>query len=634
MGFASGALASHVVAPAWQFTQIPSDLSLEAAATIPVAFATAWYSLMERANVKAGDDVLIHGAAGGVGLAAIQIAKRAGARVIGTASNNARRAIAAAQGADLVYDSRGQRFVEGVRTAVGGVDVVLNSLDGDAMLASFKLLKPFGRFIELGKKDFLDNTHLGLRPFVRNITYTGVDLDELLSFDRQGAERVMRALVDLFESGDLQPLPHQICEAHEIGSAFRTMQASEHVGKIVIRPSRQAVPDITAADFSAREGAYLIVGGTSGLGFATAQWLARKGATTLLLVSRRGKIDEALEADCDALRRSGVTVLIEALDVRDRQAVAAMTARFSQEHGPLRGVVHAAVQLDDGLISRLEGGRLRAVLETKIDGALNLDAATADQDLDFFVVYSSATTVVGSPGQAAYVAANAFLEGFAKNRRAAGKPVLAIGWGAISDVGLIARDRKLGERLQRSTGVIGIRAAEALAHLGRLLALGNAVDPLQFYTMIAPGPAAAKLSLLRSPTYVSLGLWRDSGGAEDLNDLDAAISGKSRPQAHALVVKALRREAAQILRMAEDQIDPHRPLSESGFDSLMLLELVMGVERLTGLQLRMVGAGEHTLITFASDIIDEMMGPVGGAPTPEPAAPRLPGREALAHVEG
>ena len=634
MGFASGALASHVVAPAWQFTQIPSDLSLEAAATIPVAFATAWYSLMERANVKAGDDVLIHGAAGGVGLAAIQIAKRAGARVIGTASNNARRAIAAAQGADLVFDSRGQRFVEGVRTAVGGVDVVLNSLDGDAMLASFKLLKPFGRFIELGKKDFLDNTHLGLRPFVRNITYTGVDLDELLSFDRQGAERVMRALVDLFESGDLQPLPHQICEAHEIGSAFRTMQASEHVGKIVIRPSRQAVPDITAADFSAREGAYLIVGGTSGLGFATAQWLARKGATTLLLVSRRGKIDEALEADCDALRRSGVTVLIEALDVRDRQAVAALTARFAQDHGPLRGVVHAAVQLDDGLISSLEGGRLRAVLETKIDGALNLDAATADQDLDFFVVYSSATTVIGSPGQAAYVAANAFLEGFAKNRSAAGKPGLAIGWGAISDVGLIARDRKLGERLQRSTGVVGIRAAEALAHLGRLLALGNAVDPLQFYTMIAPGPAAAKLSLLRSPTYVSLGLWRDSGGAEDLNDLDAAISGKSRPQAHALVVKALRREAAQILRMAEDQIDPHRPLSESGFDSLMLLELVMGVERLTGLQLRMVGAGEHTLITFASDIIDEMMGPVGGAPTPEPAAPRLPGREALSHVEG
>jgi NADPH:quinone reductase-like Zn-dependent oxidoreductase len=614
MGFASGALASHVTAPAWQFTPMPASLSLEAAATIPVAFATAWHSLIERAHLRAGHDVLIHGAAGGVGLAAIQIARRAGARVIGTASNEARRRLALTQGADLVFDSRGQRFVESVRAAVGGVDVALNSLDGAAMLATFELMKPFGRFVELGKKDFLDNTHLGLRPFVRNITYMGVDLDELLSFDRKGAERIMGELVELFAAGQLRPLPHQICEAHEIGSAFRAMQASEHVGKIVIRPARYAVADSMAADFNARPGAYLIVGGLSGLGFATAQWLARKGATTLVLASRRGVIEEALKGELETLRASGVTVLTEALDVRDGQAVKALTLRLARDHGPLRGVIHAAVQLDDGLIAGLEGPRLRTVLETKIDGALNLDAATADQDLDFFVLYSSATTVIGSPGQAAYVAANAYLEGFARRRRQSGRPGLAIGWGAISDVGLIARDRKLGERLQRSTGVIGVRAAEALAHLGRLLALGDAVDPLQFYTMISPGPAAAKLALLKSPAYAALGLWRDGGEAESLDDLDSAIRGKSRAQAHAIILKALRREAAQILRMAEDQIDPHRPLSESGFDSLMLLELVISVERLTGLQLRVVGGGERTLASFATDIVSEMMGSADGGP--------------------
>ena len=621
MGFASGAFASHVVAPAWQFVPIPSGVSLEAAATIPVAFATAWYSLVERAQVREGDDVLIHGAAGGVGLAAIQIAKRAGGRVIGTASNEARRAIAAAQGADLVLDSRGERFVDGVRAA-GGADIVLNSLDGAAMLASFHLLKPFGRFIELGKKDFLDNTHLGLRPFVRNIMYSGVDLDELLNADRKAVERVMTTLCKLFENGELQSLPHQVYQAHELGAAFRAMQAAEHLGKIVIRPPTYGVPDVAAAEFKARDGAYLIVGGTSGLGFATAQWLAQRGASTLVLASRSGAIEESVKPDLERLRQSGVRIVVEPLDVRDKAAVASLVQRLIHAHGPLRGVIHAAVQLDDGLIAGLDETRLRTVLDTKIKGALNLESATDGEDLDFFVVYSSATTVVGSPGQAAYVAANAFLEGFAERRRAAGKPALAIGWGAISDVGLIARDRKLGERLQRSTGVVGIKAAEALAHLGRLLALGDRVRPLQFYTMMAPGAAAAKLALLKTPAYASLGLWRDAGEVEDVGDLDSALQGKTRSQAQAIVVKALRREAAQILRMTEDQIDPHRPLSESGFDSLMLLELVVSIERLTGLQMNVVGAGERTLTSFALRVVDDMLGAVA-SDTAQQADPLL-----------
>jgi hypothetical protein len=187
------------------------------------------------------------------------------------------------------------------------------------MLASFQLLKPFGRFIELGKKDFLENTYLGLRPFVRNIVYAGVDLDEWLNFDRKGAERLMQTLGTLFDSGELRPLPHQIYEAHEIGAAFRAMQASEHVGKIVIRPPTYGVV-VAPAEFAARAGAYLIVGGVSGLGFATAQWLARKGATSLILVSRRGQVEEALQPEVERLRQSGVTIEVAAVDVRDALA--------------------------------------------------------------------------------------------------------------------------------------------------------------------------------------------------------------------------------------------------------------------------------------------------------------------------
>lgn len=606
MGFAKDVFSSHVVAPDWQFFIVPDQVSLEAAATVPVAFATAWFSLMDRARLRKGMDVLVHGGAGGVGLAAIQIAKRAGARVIATASSDERRAIALAAGADIVYDSRNERFAEAIERDLGGVDVVLNSLAGPAMVASFKLVKPFGTFIELGKRDYLDNSQLGLRPFIRNIAYIGVDLDELLSHDRGIIREMMATLADLMASGELRPLPFQTYDAHEIGAAFRSMQASEHVGKIVIRPAMQARRDYSALTFKAGEGVYLVIGGTSGLGFATAHWLARKGAGTLVLASRRGKIEDGLEDALEAMRSTGAKVLVESLDVSDAKAVRALVERVSREHGPVRGIVHAAVLLDDGMISGLTPERLRAVLKPKILGALNLEAATADQPLDFFVVYSSATTVIGSPGQGAYVGANAFLEGFARRRRAEGKPALAIGWGAIADVGIIARDKQLGQRLRRTTGVVGIKSSEGLAHLGRLLELGDAVGPIQFYTNIAPGAAAEKLALLNSPAFNGLALARREDTGEEDGDLVSAVAGKPRAEALTIITQALRREVSHILRMPVEQIDVERPLGELGLDSLMALELALSIERLSGREVPMIGAGDRRLSDIAGNILTQI----------------------------
>lgn len=609
MGFAANTFASHLVSPAWHFFPVPAGVGIEAAATIPVAFATAWFSLMKRAAIGKGESVLIHGGAGGVGLAAIQIARRAGSHVIASASSPARRAIARAAGAERAYDSRQNRFAEAIRQELGGVDVVLNSLAGEAMEASFHLVKPFGRFVELGKRDYLDNTRLGLRPFVRNIAYFGVDLDELLAHDRGYVEAMMAEMSALFASGELKPLPHRVFEAHEIGAAFRLMQASEHIGKIVIRPARRAVPDATKLAFSARgDGAYLVVGGLGGLGFATAQWLAQKGAGTIVLASRRGIIEPGLEGELETLRSSGCTVLTAALDVTDGKAVRALVERIARDHAPVRGVIHAAVLLDDGMISGLEPTRLRASLAAKIDGAINLDQALEDQPLDFFVVYSSATTVIGSPGQGAYVAANSWLEGFARDRRKRGKPALAIGWGAISDVGIIARDKDLGRRLKRTTGVVGISSTESLAHLGRLLVLGDAVPAMQFYTNIAPGAAAEKLRLINSPAFAGLGLARrDEGGAEG-GDLLSAIEGKNQGEAIEIIVGALRREVSHILRMPEEQIDTTRPLAELGLDSLMALELQLAIERLAGTEVPMVGAGDRRLADLAGLILSGLGG--------------------------
>lgn len=608
MGFAKDVFSSHIVAEAWQFFKVPEGVSLEAAATVPVAFATAWFALMDRARLRRGMDVLIHGGAGGVGLAAIQIAKRAGARVIATASSEERRAIALAAGADFAYDSRNERFAEAIARDFGGVDVVLNSLAGPAMVASFKLVKPFGCFIELGKRDYLDNSQLALRPFIRNIAYIGVDLDELLAHDKLLVQGMMSDLAGFLAVGQLRALPYQVYDAHEIGVAFRSMQASEHVGKIVIRPALQARRDYAAINFQAKDGVYVVVGGTSGLGFATACWLAEKGASTIVLASRRGRIEEGLEDRLEAMRAAGTSVLIEALDVSDEAAVRALIRKLSASHGPLKGIVHAAVLLDDGMISGLSPERLRAVLRPKLEGAINLEKATFDQPLDFFVVYSSATTVIGSPGQGAYVAANAFLEGFARARRAAGRPALAIGWGAIADVGIIARDKQLGQRLRRTTGVVGIKSSEGLAHLGRLLALGNAVGPIQFYTNIAPSAAAEKLALLSSPTFSGLALARREESGEEGDDLVTAIAGKTKAEALDIISQALRREVSHILRMPTDQIDIERPLGELGLDSLMALELALSIERLSGREVPMIGAGDRRLADIAATILNQIGG--------------------------
>ncbi|POR53320.1 type I polyketide synthase [Bosea psychrotolerans] len=606
MGFAAGAFASHIVCPDWHFFPVPDTLDLEAAATIPVVFATAWYALVERGHIRPGEDVLVHGAAGGVGLAAIQIAKLHQARVLGTASNEARRAIAKAAGADEVFDSRQERFAGAIREHVGSVDVVLNSLAGSAMLASFKLLKPFGRFLELGKRDFLDNTQLALRPFLRNIAYSGVDLDELLAADPGLVREMMSKLSEAFRSGALRPLTYRSFESYEVGAAFRSMQASEHVGKIVIRPPSAARVDIASLSYKVRPGLYAVVGGTAGLGFATAQWLARKGASHIALLSRRGVVEEALVQLLAEMRASGVQVVVEALDVGDAAAVREAVTRLTEAHGPLRGVVHAAVHLDDGLIANLSPERLQAVLRTKVDGIVNLDEATRDQPLDVFVAYSSATTLVGSPGQAAYVAANGFLEGFMRRRRELGKPALAIGWGAISDVGIIARDKQLGQRLRRTTGVVPMRSFEALAHLGRLLSLGNSIEPVQFLAGIAQGGGAEKLALLRSAAFIDLGFLDSEARRGQTEELASDLHGKSREEAIEIVTGILRREVAEILRMAESKIDLARPLAELGLDSLMALELHMALETAIGVQIAVVGAGDRNLGDMAAAIVGQL----------------------------
>ena len=414
LAFVPGAFASHVIARTFAVSKLPSQLSLEDATTLPVAFLTAYYSLVHLARLEAGETVLIHGGAGAVGLAALQVAKRRGATIIATAGTGEKRALLRNLGADFVCNSRTLAFAEEVMSFTGGkgVDVVLNSLAGEAMIRSMDCLKPFGRFIELGKRDFYANTHLGLRPLRRNLSYFGVDVDQLIGAHKSLSQQLFADIVGLFEQGDFSPLPHRIFDGAHIAEAFRLMQRAGHIGKIIVSPARQAsgaAAPVNSFPVDA-QGWHVVIGGTSGFGLATAEWLADRDARHLALVSRSGHLSDAVAEQVEALRGKGVSVEVAAVDVTDAGAL----DRFIDQLGrgrPIKGIVHAAMILDDRLIQGTDRESIEAVLRPKASGALNLERLADRLELDYLLLFSSATTLFGNPGQFNYVAGNAYVEG-------------------------------------------------------------------------------------------------------------------------------------------------------------------------------------------------------------------------------
>ncbi|MFO1150428.1 MAG: SDR family NAD(P)-dependent oxidoreductase [Alsobacter sp.] len=614
MGFAAGAFASHVTVPAASTMAIPAGLSLEEGGTIPVAFCTAWHALVRVARLEKGETVLIHGAAGAVGLAAIQIARGRGARILATAGTEDRRTVARLAGADAVFDSRSLAFADEIRGSEGGVDVVLNSLAGEAMIQGLGLVRPFGRFIELGKRDYLDNTVVGLRPLLRNVTYANVDLDEVLASRPADAAAVIDAVAEAFARGALTPLPHRVFPGEAAHQAVRLMQNAGQVGKILVRPAGRARPaQAPARPFRAPGDTILIVGGTSGFGFETACWLAARGARRIVLGSRRGEVAPELQARLDDCRRTGAEILVDRVDLADADSVESFVKRAEARLGPVVGVVHTAMVLSDGLIEGLDSDAVRAVLAPKVDGILTLERALGDRALDFFVVYSSITTLIGNPGQGAYVAANAFMEGVVRRRRAAGRPGLAVAWGAISGAGVMMQRADLEDRLRRTTGLAGLPVGQALDHLGALLAAGDAAPPVAYVSEIAGGEAAERLVLMRSPAFE--GLMAHQGKARRhvaAADFVRQLQSAGPDQALAITLSMLAEETAAILQLPVTSIDPLKPLNELGMDSLMALELRMEVEKRCRIELPLMSISGRSLRDLAERILAGLVRDDGG----------------------
>ncbi|WP_075214472.1 type I polyketide synthase [Mongoliimonas terrestris] len=609
ISFAPACFATHVLVAEKALAPVPSTVDLEAAATIPVTFLTAWYALVELARLDEGETVLIHGGAGGVGLAALQIALSRGARVIATAGSPDKRRLLAMLGAAHVLDSRSLAFADEVMALTDGkgVDVVLNSLFGEAMERSLEVLKPFGRFVELGKRDYYANTRVGLRPFRQNLSYFGVDADQLLTRRPKLTEALFRDLVAAFEAGVLTALPYRTFAAERITEAFRLMQQSGHIGKILVLPPDIPTPATVKPVRVNGDGTYLVAGGLGGFGVETARALVARGARSIVLASRSGAVSPVAAEAIAAMEAAGATVTVSATDVTSGPAVDRLLARIRAEMPPLKGVFHTAMVLDDALFQNLDAARMRAVMAPKIAGAAVLDAATRADDLDLFVLYSSATTLIGNPGQAPYVAANAYLEGLARARRAAGLPALAIAWGAIADAGYLARNADVNDMLSMRLGKQALTAKAALGGLG--LALDAGLDqPVLAYARIDWAAARRELAIMATPLVTRVASAGAGAEAESAGDgqLATLIEGLDNAAAVRLVTELLAGEISRILRLPAEDIDPARPLTEIGMDSLMALELRMAAEQRFGIDIPLLSlANGAALGDIARRIVDK-----------------------------
>ncbi|MFL5254437.1 MAG: SDR family NAD(P)-dependent oxidoreductase [Rhodopila sp.] len=595
---APAALATEVVTPRNGVMRMPGALDFAEAATIPVAFMTVVYALGHLARLEPGERVLIHGGAGGVGLAAIQYALHRGAEVYATAGSQMRRQMLRQLGVAGAFDSRSTQFADDVLAATGGegVDVVLNSLSGELMRQSLRLLRPFGRFLEIGKRDLYGNTPIGIRPLRHNISYFAIDSDELVGLRPAVGQAVLDEVAALLDEGRLRPLPYRSFGFTEAVDAFRLMQSSGHIGKLVLLPE-PTIPLRARPDFTAdADGVYVVTGGLAGFGLQAAQWLARHGARRLALIGRRGPDTPGAGEALAGFASQGVRAEAFACDVTDEAALAGVLAQVRDGLGPIRGVLHAAMVLDDAFLKDLDAARFATVIRPKLAGAVALDRLTRGDALDLFVLFSSVTTVIGTPGQAAYVAANVTLEALARRRHEAGLPALAVQWGPIGDAGYLVRQARVGDMLSAMLGAAPLGAAEALDALPGLLACGMPVVGL---ADAAWGELRTRLPGLAGPFWDEMPVTAhgDASG-ESVRTRLAALSSE---EATREVLEILRQELGAILKQSPATLDVSRPVLDFGVDSLMAIELRTALELRLGMPLPlMLLSGGFTLSGMAA----------------------------------
>jgi acyl transferase domain-containing protein/acyl carrier protein len=569
MGFAPGAFGSYVTAHADLFVPRPDGFSWDVAAATPIAFLTAEYALMRVGKLQSGERVLIHAGAGGVGLAAIQIAMRAGAEVFATAGSPEKRAYLASIGVKHVIDSRSLSYADEILAATNneGVDVVLNSLAGEHIPTSLNILRRHGRFLELGKTEIWGEREV--HALGRDLRYDVVYLGSVRNEQPQLIGEMLRDILERMTRGELHPLPVKVFDRSHIVDAFRFMAQARHIGKIAVaQPSQAARPKELS-----RDATYLITGGTGALGLEAARLLVELGARHIVLVGRSAPRDSARHV-LSQLEQSGARVLALQADVSSEQDCTRLLRQIRESMPAVKGMIHAAGVVNDGTLEQQNWPRMLDVMKPKALGAWNLLRQLDPSRLDFVFFFSSVASVFGSAGQSNYAAANSFLDALACDLCATGTRALSVNWGAWSGAGMTASLNEQDRRRMANRGLLPMEPSEARDLLGQLLFEGGQriAASMDWQNAVAND---RNLRLLAADLNVPEAQSKLPAATEPkpAARLLAVLREASANRRKKVLIQHLRDHVARIFGLEQSAVEIARPLREIGLDSLLAVEL-------------------------------------------------------------
>ncbi|MCH7534442.1 MAG: SDR family NAD(P)-dependent oxidoreductase, partial [Bacteroidetes bacterium] len=603
--------AAHVV-------KKPKRLSWSEAASLPVVYTTAYFSLIYHCRIQKGEKILIHAAAGGVGIAAVHIANAIGAEVFATCGSQDKINYLKKIGVkpDHILNSRTLEFSDRIMELTNGegVDIVLNSLSGEAIYKSVQCLSAYGRFVEIGKTDIYRNSKLGLQPFGNNLSYFGVDVDRLFKQKVEFGGSLFQESIDFFVKNKFPAHPVTIFPIDKLADAFQYMGGARHIGKIIV--SMEGDVEVAPSEeirFKAN-GTYLLTGGASGFGLSVANWMTTKGCRHLVLMSRSGPKTDEEKVMVRDMKKRGINVMLAKGDVSKKEDVSRIFKEIKKSMPPLKGIQHAAMVLDDASIPEIDEERYMKVFKPKAVGCWLLHKETEKMNLDHFVLYSSISAVYGNPGQVSYVGGSSFLDNFSSWRRQKNLPSTTINWGVIGDVGFVARSGKVGGLLYKQ-GWKTFTLDEATWILEQML-LNNPVQRVatdsdwemigNFYTHSAKSSRFEHLVKEKE-------LGMTSGGGAGDGALKATILESDEGEQHDILLDQLRETFARVLGTIVNKVNINEPVTKYGLDSLMANQIRNWIQSNLAVDYSMMKIMRGpTIDEMTGQIIDELTGAASG----------------------
>lgn len=603
---ANATYSSHVVAEQNLTFKLPSTLGIAQAASFPISQLTAYLCLVHLGKLDGGQTVLIHAAAGGVGLAAVHLALAQGAAVVATAGSERKREYLRKIGVQHVFDSRETLGHEEVLKATNGtgVDIVLNSLTGDAISEGVRSLQSGGRFIEIGLREMLDAD--ALHAIRDDVSYDAVLLGDYCQKQAELVQSLFADLVIALENGSIPAPPCHVFPAGDVSSAFRFMANASHIGRLsLLHPAfgAAAVRD---------DATYVVTGGLGALGMHAARWLAARGARHITLLGRSAPSTE-VQTEIDALAGSGVNIKVLAVDVAADRG----WSKALQKLPPVRGVLHAAGVVNDAILTDVDEESISTAMQPKASGFLALAAEFDPGSLDFNVLYSSGSSILGSPGQAAYAAANAFMDGAAAASVQRGQHCVSINWGAWESGGMAAgldertRDEWLSRGIRMISDDDGDRLLELSIGCGRSQVAPLSIDWATFAGALPNGEIPP---LFREVCVRSASAEAAPSSTNVFLEKMSSLDGKRRTS---FLIKQVRGEVSAVMGIAANDLDARSGLTEQGMDSLMAVEVAGRLGRLIEQSLPSTFAFDHPTINALAGAVGDLVGEVSVETTPE-----------------